>query len=87
MRPMGENCKKYKWCIIFKIVQKCQWLNIFKKAYFWVIFNAKNRWIIFKTGLLSNPANLLGLWYIYHVVDQLVKSPKLFTLEYSNQFN
>lgn len=37
-----------------------------KKTHFRVIFNEKSWWIIFKTGLLSNPANLDSFTvYIY----------------------
>lgn len=43
------------------IIQSCFFL---KRAHYWVIFNARNRCLIFKTGLLSNRANFQD-WRVY----------------------
>lgn len=39
-----------------------------KQAYFRVIFSARNRGLIFKTGLLLNPANFQGFRVFYQLV-------------------
>lgn len=43
------------------IIQSCFFL---KRVNYWVIFNARNRCLIFKTGVLSNPANFQD-WRVY----------------------
>lgn len=43
------------------IIQSCFFL---KRVNYWVIFTARNRCLIFKTGLLSNPANFQD-WRVY----------------------